>query len=98
MQSRTATIYALICTAACGMAHAAAPPNAPAGTTALCKDGSFYTGPIKQGACDGHDGVREWYEAPPASISPSTPSAVPPETATETPPAQDPARLEKKNP
>jgi hypothetical protein len=42
-------------------AHAAIPANAPPGTTGLCKDGTFYSGATKQGACKGHKGVKEWY-------------------------------------
>ena len=35
--------------------------QAPAGATALCKDGSYYSGEKKQGACRGHQGIKEWY-------------------------------------
>ena len=35
--------------------------SAPSGATALCKDGSYYTGEKKQGACRGHQGIKEWY-------------------------------------
>jgi hypothetical protein len=31
-----------------GMLYAADPADAPYGTTALCKDGTFYSGPIKR--------------------------------------------------
>jgi hypothetical protein len=48
-----------------GMAFALLPPaDAPAGTTAICKDGSYYFGQSKGDACKSHGGVKAWYEAP----------------------------------
>jgi hypothetical protein len=38
--------------------------QAPAAATALCKDGSYYSGEKKQGACRGHQGIKEWYGTP----------------------------------
>jgi len=35
--------------------------DAPAGTTAKCKDNSYYSGASKRGACSGHGGIGEWY-------------------------------------
>jgi len=46
---------------------AQAPAGAPPGTTALCKDGTYYSGASKKGACSRHKGVKEWYGAPDSS-------------------------------
>jgi hypothetical protein len=40
-----------------------APVGAPAGTTALCNDGSYSSSDTKQGACSGHKGIKKWYVA-----------------------------------
>jgi hypothetical protein len=61
----------------CAIANAAAPANAPAGTTGLCNDGTFYSGPTKQGACKGHKGVKDWYGTPAAAAA-TAPAATPP--------------------
>jgi len=60
------TMQALVLVAGVAIAATAfaqAPAGAPAGTTGLCKDGSYHSGATKKGACSKHGGVKEWYGA-----------------------------------
>ncbi|MCL4633996.1 hypothetical protein [Burkholderia sp.] len=65
-------------------AFAQVPASAPAGTTGLCKDGSFYSGASKKGACAGHKGVKTLYGASGAAAA-SAPAAAPATAASAAP-------------
>lgn len=56
-------------TAQVGMAQA--PAGAPAGSTGLCNDGTYFKGSIKIGACSGHKGLKTWWGVPPKSAKPA---------------------------
>ena len=73
----------------CGIAAAQAPASAPAGSTGLCRDGSYWTGATKKGACHGHKGVQDWYAAAsaPAAAAPATPASSTVPTASTAAPA-----------
>jgi hypothetical protein len=65
---------------ASGVAFAQAPAAAPAGSTGMCKDGSYTSNATKKGACAGHKGVKDWYGA--AAEEPAKSTAAPAPAAT----------------
>ena len=55
------------------VAHAETPTAPAASVSALCNDGTSFTGTSKKGACSGHKGVKDWNNG--AAAAPSTPVA-----------------------
>ena len=86
------------------------PASAPAGSTGLCRDGSYWTGATKQGACHGHKGVQDWYgaagsagaaaggSAAATAAPPAVTTAAPPATSIAATPAATPAATSKASP
>ena len=92
------TVIRLMAVATGLLAAQVAMAQAPAGSTGQCKDGTYSTAASKQGACRGHQGVKEWYAATaPAAAKTAAPAAAPapapapPKVATQPAPAPAPA-------
>ncbi|WP_411726537.1 hypothetical protein [Methyloglobulus sp.] len=64
-------------TSAPAIATPAPEAQANAAATALCNDGTVYTGASKRGACRGHKGIKEWYADKPAKSAAPAPATAP---------------------
>lgn len=70
---------------------AQAPANVPAGATGICKDGTYYNGASKKGACSHHGGLKDWYGTSAGDPKATTSNGATPKPAPATgatPPAQ----------
>ena len=95
MNSTNVLTTALVLSFATLTSFAQAPAGAPAGSTGMCKDGTYTTNETKKGACSGHKGVKDWYgdkaaaapakAAPTAAAEPSTAAAPAKTTAAKAP-------------
>jgi hypothetical protein len=79
MLSRIKVVSILAALFVAGSSFAQAPDSAPAGSTGMCRDGTYWSGATKKGACRGHKGVQDWYattgSAPAAGAAPAAPTA-----------------------
>ncbi len=76
----------LVGTIATTSAFAMPPAGAPAGTTGMCNDGTYWSNAEKKGACRGHKGVKDWYgeDASSSTSTTTTPSPSAKTTTTKT--------------
>jgi hypothetical protein len=95
LKTAVAIVFAAGLLAAAAVNAKTAPADAPAGTTAQCKDGSWFSGAEKKGACSGHKGIKDWYgaaddkKATAAPAKAETPKADAPKTAAAPAPAKE---------
>src|ERR1700761_3299761 len=83
------SVIALGCTLFVSLTALAQTPSKPSNATGQCKDGSYWTGATKSGACRGHQGVQTWYGASSNTATAAAPAA--PAPAPKAAPAAAPA-------
>src|ERR1700747_3324458 len=80
--SKSIAFASLAALALTAVSFAQAPAGAPGGRTGPCKDGSYYSGAVRKGACAGHQGLKLWYGASSdGAAAPAAGSAAAPATA-----------------
>src|SRR6202012_108318 len=87
-QIKIISLVACVMLAAAGVAQT--PASAPAGSTGLCRDGTYWTGATKKGACHGHKGVQDWYGSAAPASGGAAPTAATPAAASTAPAATTP--------
>jgi hypothetical protein len=63
----------LILLAAVGFNALRCGAQAPAGSTGICKDGTYTTAAKKRGSCNDHGGVKAWFGTPIPQAAPLSP-------------------------
>lgn len=84
MKISSLVLFSILSLIGLSAAHAETPAATTTSVTALCNDGTSFTGTTKKGACSGHKGVKDWNASAstPAKPAPAPVAAVPPTKAT----------------